>query len=82
MGIHASLLPGSSHINIKDMKVHRLTVSESQFNSKRRMDDNSLKRELLKYDTEGLYVTHLPESLREVFIYQSRQKDCPLKIDI
>ena len=43
------------------------------------MDDNSLKRELFKYDTEGLYVTHLPEALREVFINQSRQKVCLLK---
>ena len=61
------------------MRVHRVTVSEGQFDSKRRMGDNSLERELLKYDTHGLYVTHLPEALREVFMNQSRLKVCPLK---
>ena len=54
---------------MQDVRVqHRVAVSESQCrkdHSKRRMDDDkSLQREMSKYDMRGLYVTHLPESLR------------------
>ena len=50
---------------MQDVKVHSLAVAESQYNKDhRRMDDKSLQREISNYDTRGLYVTHLPESLR------------------
>ena len=59
-------------MHMQDMIVDGVPVLESQYNKdnmKWRMDDHSLQREIFKYDTKGLYVTHLPESLMLLRFY-------------